>query len=62
MNSDDIFPIHQSNLFQEWQLEKIEIEKLRQKLAAESGTEIDWDRAYWVWVTRHRNAWRTGVR
>ncbi len=62
MPDHEIFPIEQSNLFTEWQLEKAEIMRLKWIESEKAGYDIGWERAYWIWLTRHRAKWRAAIR
>lgn len=59
MSLGDIFPIENSNMFKEWQLEKLEIEKIRWTESQKEGHDIGWERAEWIWMTKHRFQWKT---
>lgn len=62
MYSGDPFPIEQSSLYQEWQLEKLAIQELKWHMSEDAGHDVGWDRAYWVWVTTYRHTWRASFR
>ena len=61
MSLKDLFPIEQSNLFQEWQLEKKEIERLRWIESEKEGRDIGQERAEWLWMTRYRYQWKAAL-
>ena len=55
--SHSMFPIEKSDLYQRYQLEKIEIDKLEWLESEKEGSAIGRERAEWIWATRYRSAW-----
>lgn len=62
MLSGENFPLENSLLYKEMQLEKLEIERLKWLLSEEAGHDVGWDRAYWVWIMRFRSSWIKSIR
>lgn len=62
MHTGAHFPIENSNMFKEWQLEKKAIDDFRYIESEKEGKDIGQFRAEWVWWTRHQRTWRTNLR
>jgi hypothetical protein len=56
------FPTEQSKFFDFIELERKELDKVRWLESEMAGHDVGHDRAVWVWITRHRDAWRRGLR
>ncbi len=58
----DMFPIERSDYLKTYLLEQQEIERLKWLESEKAGHDIGHYRAHWLWLTRHRAAWVSGVR
>jgi hypothetical protein len=56
------FPIHESNIYKMWELEKQEINKLKWIESEKVGYDIGWSRAEWLWWGYYKIQWVKGMR
>lgn len=62
MTSSGLFCGETSKLFSFIEMEKEEIARIKWVESEREGKDVGDDRAMFVWITRHRDGWRRGLR
>ncbi len=57
-----MFPIEKSSLMHLWELEKVEIDKVKWVESEKAHQDVGIYFAEWQWVMRYRETWLSGMR
>ncbi len=62
MQSGQAFPVEKSKLYQLWDLEKEEIDKLKWIMSEQAKQDVGIDFTVWQWSMRFRDKWISGMK